>query len=103
MSRGLARFRLDPELASEADFLLPSHGHVEKRRELVEFVLHVGIPERGVPFASAPEYITAATEFLGYGDRFFDLGRSVGEDRQAWRGGSTLGETRMRKQAGRAP
>jgi hypothetical protein len=81
VGRGFVGLRLDSELSGEADFLLPSDRHVEEGGELVEFVLHVGVPERGVAFTTTPEDIAAAAEFLRDGDGFLNLGRRVGEDR----------------------
>ena len=100
---GFAGLGLDPERAVETDFFFPGHGHVEEGGELIELVLHVGVPERGIAFASTPENIAFTAEFFGHGDGFFDLCGGIGVNGQARRGSAALGVARMCKEAGGAP
>jgi RNA polymerase sigma factor (sigma-70 family) len=43
--------------AGEADGFLVRHGHVQERGQVVEFALHVRVPQARVALASAPEHI----------------------------------------------
>ena len=99
----LPRFGFDPEFSGEADFFFPIHGHAQQGGQLVEFLHHVRIPERGIPLASAPENISASAQLLGDRNGFFDLGRRVGEHGKAGRSSGPLGETRVGEKAGCSP
>ena len=103
VSGRLPRFGLDPEFAGEADFFFPVHGHAQQGGQLIKFPLHVRIPERGIPLASAPENISASAQMLGDRNGFFDLGRRVGEHWKAGRGSGPLGKARVGEKAGCSP
>ncbi len=100
---GFFGFGFDVELAVVLDGFFVGDGHVEERGQVVEFPFHVGIPEGGIAFASAPEDVAFAVEFLGDFEAFFDLGGGVGEDIGVTAGGGAVHEARVGEEAGGAP
>ena len=90
VGRGFARLRLDEELALEADLLRVVDSEVQERGEVVELTLHVGVDQRGVAFAAAPEDVTFAAESLGGLERVTDLAGAVGEHVGVRRSAGTL-------------
>ena len=103
MGGGLSRLGLNIELTLEADGLLPLDGHVEEGGKVIEFALHVGVPEGGVPLASTPEEIASSSELVGDTDRLLHLGSGMGVDIDAGRGGRPLGKARVSEETGGAP
>jgi hypothetical protein len=96
-------FGLDIELALEADGLLVVGGQVQEQAEVIQFAFHIRVPEAGVTLAPAPEHVTGAVQFVGDLEGFLDLSGGVGERLGVATGGGPMHETRMGKQAGRAP
>ena len=47
--------------------------------QTIEFAFEIGVPERHVAFAAAPEDVVGAAEFLGHFDRLLHLGCGEGE------------------------
>ena len=94
---------LDVELALESDLLLVVDGHLEEAGEVIEFALHVGVPEGGVAFAATPEGVSLATEFVGDFHRLLHLGRGVGVDIGVGAGGRSVEEAGIGEEAGGAP
>ena len=103
VGRGFARLRLDQELALEADLLCVVDSEMEERGEVVEFALHVGVNQRGVAFAAAPEDVTFAAEGLGGLERVADLAGAVGEHVGVRRGARALRVARVGEETGGAP
>ena len=99
----LLRFRLDVERALEADLFFVVHSHVEKFCQVVDLALHVGIPECRVAFASAPEDIAFAAEFMRDFERLLHLRGGVGEDVGVRACRRAVEESRIRKQTRCAP
>ncbi len=73
-------FGFDVELAFEADFLFVIDGKLEEQSHVVQLAFHIGIEKGVIAFASAPEDVAGAAEFLGQFHRLFDLAGGVGED-----------------------
>ena len=103
MAGRLVRLRLDEERTFEPDLLLVVHGHVEELREVVEFALEVGVPERHVAFAAAPEDVVFAAEFQGRFECPLHLGRGVGEHLGVGAGAGTVNEARVTEQVRGTP
>ena len=103
VSGGFARFRLDVEVALEADLLLVLHRHVEERGEVVQLALHVGVVKGRITLAAAPENVTFAAETVGHLERLLHLSRRVGEDVGEGRGARALVVTLVGEKTGRAP
>ena len=76
---GFVGFGLDEDGAFVADFVFVFNDHVEEATELVDLLGHFGVEEGFVAFASAPEYVVFAVEFVGGFDAVFYLGGGVGE------------------------
>jgi hypothetical protein len=68
-----------------------------------QFTFHIGIPERGITFAAAPENVTLSTEFMSYFHGFLHLCGGVGEYAGIWAGGCSMREPRMGKKTGGGP
>src|SRR6516164_10396305 len=99
----LLRFRLDIKGSFESDLLFVIDGHVQKFRQVFQFAFHIGIPERGITFAAAPENVTLRTQFMSYFHGFLHLCGGVSEYLGIWAGGSPMGEPRMGKETGGGP
>ena len=96
----LGRFlglRLDVELAFEADLLLVIDGHVQELGEMFQLALHVGVQQRGVTFAAAPEDVADAAEFVRDFHRLLHLGGGIGEDVGIAARGRAVHEARIAK------
>ena len=76
----LFRLWFKQELTGETDRLRVIVGHVHEAGEVIEFPLHVGVVEVVIPFATAPEDIVLAAQFVRDLNGLFDLSRCVGED-----------------------
>ena len=103
VGRGFARLGLDEELALEADLLRVIDGEMQERGEVIELTLHVGVDQRGVAFAAAPEDVTFAAEGLGGLERVADLAGAVGEHVGVGRGARALRVARVGEETGGAP
>ncbi len=100
---GLLGFRLDVELAGEADLFGVINSHVEKAGEVLQLALHVGVPEILVAFAAAPECVAAAAELFGHFERFLHLGGGEGERVGIGAGGGAVHVAAIAKEVGGAP
>ena len=99
----LHRLRLDEQRALEADRVLVLDHHVQEAAELIELAFHVGVEQRVVALASAPEDVVGATETVGGRQAVRDLGGRVLEHRRVGVGGGAGHEPRVRERVGRAP
>ena len=99
----LLRFRLDVELALEAEFLLPRHRHVEEPAQVVQLALHVGVDQAAVALAATPEGVALAPQAVSHLDGLFHLGSGVGVDLGVGRGRRPHGVALMGEEAGSAP
>ncbi len=100
---GLHRLRFDEELTVESDLLLVVHRHVEEVPEVVELALHVGVEERLVPFAAAPEDVVVTAEVVRNLHRLLHLPRRVRVHRRIGSGGTTAHVARVEEEARRSP
>ena len=101
--RRLERLGLDQDRAGEADVVLVLDDHREEPAELVELPPHVGVEQRLVPLASAPQHVVVAAEAMRGLEAMGDLARRVGEQlgiRVRRRPGLVA---RVREQVRRAP
>ena len=78
--RRLLRLRLDQELTLEADALGVIDRQVQERSKVVLFAFQIGVEQRLVALAPAPENIVLAAEFLGDFERLLHLRGGIGED-----------------------
>lgn len=99
----LLRLGFDEELAGESDLHFVVVGEVEELREVIEFAFHVGVQERTVAFATAPEHIVFASEFFGHFQGLFDLSGRKGEDVGIARSRGTVNVTLVAEEVGRTP
>jgi hypothetical protein len=67
----LLRLGLDQELALEADLLRVIDRHVQERGEVLLLALQVGVEQRLVALAAAPEDVVLAAELLVTSSAFF--------------------------------
>ena len=58
--RRLLGLGLDVELPGEANFLCVVDRHVEEAGQMIEFALHVGVPEILISLAASPEGVAGA-------------------------------------------
>ncbi len=103
MLGGLFGFRLDVELAFEPDRFLVIHRHLQEGAQVIHLALEVGVEQRAVAFASAPENVAFTLEFVCHFDRFLHLGGGVGKHIRIRARGRAHRVARMNKEAGRAP
>src|ERR1035441_7900497 len=101
--RRLLGLGLDVELALKADGLLVIGSQVQELAEVVHLALEIGVEERAVAFASAPENIARALERVRHLNGLLNLRGGVSEDVGIAARGRAVRETRMHKQASRAP
>ena len=80
------RLGLDVELPLKADLLLVIDGQVEELAQVIHLAAHVGVEERLVTLAAAPEDVALAAQLLGDFERLLDLRGGVGEDLGPGRG-----------------
>ena len=87
----------------EADLVLVLHHEVQKPPELVGFPLQIGVEQRLVAFAAAPQHVVLAAEFVRDVERGPHLGRGPAEHVRVGIGRRPAHETTVREQIGRAP
>ena len=100
---GLTWLRLNVELSFEANLFFVVHGHVQQAGEVIQFPLHVGIQQSGIPLAASPERVAETSELMGYVHGFFHLSRCIRKNIRIGTGARTLVVARMGKEAGSAP
>ena len=99
----LLRLRLDQDRALEADLLLVLDHHGEETAELRELALHVGVEQRLVALAPAPEHVVGALQLVRDVEDVLHLRRGVGEDVGVGIGGGARHEAAVGEEVGRAP
>ena len=99
----LHRLRLDQQAALEADAVLVLGDEVEEPGQLVALALEVGVEQRVVALAAAPQDVVRAAETLGDLEHVLDLGRGVREDLGIGVRGRAALVARVGEQVGRAP
>ena len=99
----LHRLRLDQELAVEPDPVLVLGDEVQEPGELGALALEVGVEQRVVALAAAPQDVVLAAEALGHLEHVLDLRRGVGEDLRVGVGGGAGLVARVGEQVGRPP
>src|SRR5439155_16330612 len=77
--RRLLRLGLDEERAGEADPVLVLRDHRQEPRELCLFPSEIGIEERLIALASAPQDVVRSVEAVGYLEHRLDLRGRVRE------------------------
>ena len=80
MLGGFLGLGLDVELALEADALGVVDRHVEEAGQVLLLPFQVGVEERLVALAAAPERVAVAAELMGHLHRLLHLRGRVGED-----------------------
>ena len=75
----LARLRLEEDRPGEADALLVLDDHRQEPGELVELLAEVGVEQRVVALATAPQHVVVTTEAVRRLQAMGDLGGGVGE------------------------
>src|ERR1035437_1577253 len=103
MLRRFFRFRLDVKLSLEADLLFVGDGEVQQFRKVIQLAFHVGVEQRHVAFAAAPERVAFTAEFVRHFHRLLDLRGGKSEYVGIAARAGTVNETRIRKQIRRAP
>jgi len=71
--------------------------------QMIQLPLHVGVPEGLIAFASAPEHVARAVQFLGDFEGLLDLGGGESEPVGGATGGRAVDVARMAEQVGGAP
>ena len=99
----LHRLRLDQQLAREADPVLVLGDQVQEPGELGPLAREVGVEQRVVALAAAPQDVVLAAEALRHLEHVLDLGRGVGEHLGIGVRGRAGLVARMAEQVGRAP
>ena len=70
---------------------------------MVQLALHVGVQQRRIPFAPAPERVAGAAEFVGHFHRLLHLRGGEGEHVGVGAGRRAVHVTGIAEQVGRAP
>ena len=65
MARRLFGLGLNVERALKTNLLLVVDGHVHELAQVVQLAFHVGVQQRRVPFASAPEHVALTAQLVG--------------------------------------
>ena len=94
---------LDEERALEADLVLVLGDQVQEPGELLPFAREVGVEERLVALAPAPERVVRAAQALGHTHHLAHLRRGVGEDLGIGVGRGAGRVARMAEEVGGAP
>ena len=89
------RLGFDQQLALETDRVLVFGDHGHEARQLIGFLLHTGVMQRLVTFASAPQDVVVASQLLGDVEHVADLCSGVGEHVGVRVGGGASCITRM--------
>jgi len=76
----LERLRLDQDGTGEADPVLVLDHQAQEAAEIVQFALQIGVLERLVALASAPQHIVGAAQPVGRLQRVADLHGAPGID-----------------------
>ena len=103
MLGGLVRLRLDQDRAVEADAMLVIDDERQEAAELIELAREIGVEQRVVTFAAAPQHVVRAAQTLGRIHRETHLSRGESEHFRIWIGGCTREIARMREQICGAP
>ena len=101
--RRLLRLRLDQENALEADLVLVVDDHREKAAELFLLAGKIGVEQRLVALAAAPQHVVGAAELMGRVDRVLHLRGGVGEHVRVGVGRRARHVARMAEEIGGAP
>ena len=99
----LLRLRLDQQHALEADLVLVVDDHRQEPAELLELALQVGVEQRLVALASAPQHVIRAMQLMRRVDRVLHLRRCVGEHVRVRVGRGARHVARMAEEVGRPP
>ena len=99
----LVRLRLDQDGAVEADLVLVLDDEAQEAAQIVQLALHVGVEQRLVTLATAPQHIIRAAQAMRRFQRVADLHRAERVDFGVRVRRATGGETRMAEQVGGAP
>ena len=99
----LLRLGLDQDGALEADLVLVLDHHAHEAADLVGLALEVGVEQRLVALAPAPQHVVGAVEAVGDVHDLADLRRGIGEDLGVGIGGGTRHVAAMAEQVGGAP
>ena len=94
---------LDQELALEAELVLVLDDEVEEAGELIALAPQVGVEQRVVALAAAPQDVVLAAEALGDLEHVLDLRRGVGEHLGIGVGRGARLVARVGEQVGGAP
>ena len=94
---------LDVELAFEADLLFVIHRQMQQFGEVLQFALHVGVQQRHVAFAAAPEHVAFAAQFVRDFHGLLDLRGGKGKDLGVAAGARAVHVTGIGKQVRGAP
>ncbi|AOW24381.1 hypothetical protein BJP26_13020 [Sphingomonas melonis TY] len=97
------RLGFDQDRAGEADLMLVIDDEAEEAAEIVEFALHVGVVERLIALATAPQHVVGAAEAVRRFEGVAHLHRAPGEHLRIRVGGATGGIARVAEQIGGAP
>ena len=100
---GLHALRLDEQCPLEPDRVLVLDDHVHEATELIEFARHVGVEERLVALATAPQHVVGAAEVVRSLHAVGHLGGGVHEQIGVGVGGGTRHEAAVREGVGGAP
>jgi len=99
----LGWLRLDQDRPLEADLVLVFDHQVEKASELRELALQVGVEQRLVTLAAAPQHVVLTAKLVRQLQHVPHLRRGVGEDLGVGVGGRAGHVPPVREQIGRAP
>ena len=101
--RRFMRLGLDQELALETDLLLVVNCQLKKLRKLFLLLAQLGVEQRFISLAPAPEDVVFAAQFVGRVDRMLQLRRSISKDMNIRIGARSVSVARIGKKIGRAP
>ena len=99
----LARLRFDQERALETDLVLVFDHQLHEAAKLIGFALEIGVEQRVVAFATAPQDVVFTAEGMRELKHGLDLGRRVGEHVGVGIRCRASRIARVAEQVGRAP